>query len=70
MNDKKVALITGAAFGIGKETAIEFARNNISVVIADISEKGEETRDFITKNGGSAAYFKCDVSNIAIINLL
>src|SRR6476646_10395341 len=63
MDNKKVILITGAAFGIGKETAIEFAKNNVSVMIADISEKGEETRDTILQNGGVASYIKCDVTN-------
>ena len=62
MNDHKVALVTGAASGIGKATALEFSKNRIAVVIADISEKGEETRDLILKNGGSASYFKCDVT--------
>ncbi len=62
MISQKVALITGAASGIGRATAIEFSKNDIAVVIADISEKGEETRDFILKSGGAASYFKCDVT--------
>lgn len=62
MGNRKVVLITGAASGIGKATAIEFAKNEVAVVIADISEQGEETRDIIIKNRGIASYFKCDVT--------
>ncbi|WP_419421291.1 SDR family NAD(P)-dependent oxidoreductase (plasmid) [Legionella sp. D16C41] len=61
--NNQVILITGAASGIGKATAIEFASQNITVVIADISEKGEETRDLIIRSGGTAMYFKADVSS-------
>lgn len=60
--DTKVALVTGGAAGIGASTAVEFAKHNIAVVIADISEKGEQIRDKITALGGSATFIKCDVA--------
>ena len=37
---EKVAFVTGAASGIGRATAIAFALEGASVVVADISEKG------------------------------
>jgi NAD(P)-dependent dehydrogenase (short-subunit alcohol dehydrogenase family) len=55
----KVALITGAATGIGRATALLFAKEGAQVVIADINEKdGEETTQTIKKNGGDA-FFTC-----------
>lgn len=59
--NNKVALVTGGASGIGASTAIEFAKQNVAVVIADVLEKGEETRDQIVELGGNAIFVKCNV---------
>ena len=45
--ENKVAFVTGAANGIGRATALAFARNGASVVVADVSEKGRETASLI-----------------------
>ena len=59
----KVAFVTGAASGIGRATAIAFALEGASVVVADISEKGShETTNMIKEAGGQALSVKCDVS--------
>ncbi len=61
--DKKVALITGAASGIGRAAAIRFAGEGASVVIADLNREGGEAavRD-CRENGGHAAFQLTDVS--------
>lgn len=59
----KVAIITGAADGIGKETAILFAKHGAKVVVTDINEeKVHLTSQIINENGGYAIAIKLDVS--------
>lgn len=59
----KVALITGAASGIGRETALLFAREGASVAACDLNpEQGEETVQLIKEQGGKAVFIKADVS--------
>lgn len=62
----KVALVTGAASGIGRESAIAFARAGAKVVCADWTvDAGEETVKMIKDKGGEAAFVKTDVSKAA-----
>jgi NAD(P)-dependent dehydrogenase (short-subunit alcohol dehydrogenase family) len=59
----KVAFVTGAANGIGRATALAFARKGAHVVVADISEQGnQETARMIEDLGGRAIAVKCDVT--------
>lgn len=57
------ALITGAASGIGRASAVLFAREGAKVAVADIDETGgRQTVDLIAKEGGSAIFVKADVT--------
>jgi len=59
----KVAIVTGAAMGMGKETAKLFAEANAKVVIADFNEeKGREVVEEIKTAGGEASFVKVDIS--------
>jgi 3-oxoacyl-[acyl-carrier protein] reductase len=59
----KVAIITGAASGIGRACAIVFAKEGAKVVAADINDAGgTETVATIKSNSGEAAYVHTDVS--------
>lgn len=59
----KTAVITGGAAGIGRTTALMFAREGARVVIIDIQEAaGRETVGMIAKAGGSAHFLLADVS--------
>ena len=59
----KVAFVTGAGSGIGRATALAFARAGASVTVADISEEGSlETVQLIEEQGGRAFAVKCDVT--------
>jgi NAD(P)-dependent dehydrogenase (short-subunit alcohol dehydrogenase family) len=59
----KVVLITGAGNGIGRATALAFAQQGASIVVADMSRSaGEETTALITQAGGIASFILCDVT--------
>jgi len=62
----KVAIVTGAASGIGEATAILFAQEGAKVVVADINEeKGREVVQRMRDGGGEGIFVKTDVSNEA-----
>ncbi len=61
--DGKVAVITGAASGIGRATAILFAREGAKLVLADMEEEGlKETLKLVGKEGGEAIIKKTSVA--------
>jgi NAD(P)-dependent dehydrogenase (short-subunit alcohol dehydrogenase family) len=60
----KVALVTGGSFGIGRATAIAFAKRGAKVIVADLLEDKDETTLHEIKNaGGEGIFIKCDVSS-------
>ncbi len=59
----KVALVTGGSGGIGRATALVFARSGAQVLVSDVNEDGgRETVAMIEAAGGTAAFQRCDVS--------
>ena len=60
----KIALVTGGASGIGRATALTFAREGAKLVIADMNEDGgQQTVHMIQENGGEAIFVRVDVSH-------
>ena len=67
----KVALVTGGGSGIGRASAVTFAKEGAKVVVADVDvEAGKETVQMITKNGGDAIFVRADVSKEAEVETL
>src|SRR5439155_22611625 len=61
--DGEVAFVTGATSGIGRATALAFAGEGASVVVADVVADGnEETARLIEQAGGQALAVPCDVT--------
>lgn len=60
----KVALVTGASGGIGRASALAFARAGAQVLVSDVQDdKGAETVALIEAAGGKAAYQRCNVAD-------
>jgi len=63
----KVVIVTGASTGIGRATAIAFAREGARVVIGDFDDAAADTASAIIDAGGSAMFVKTDVSQDASV---
>jgi len=63
MIDKQVAIVTGAANGIGEATAKLFAENGYAVAMIDIVDRGEQVAREIESAGGTGFFARGDVSN-------
>ena len=62
----KRALITGAASGIGRATALLFAREGAAVAVVDVDEMGgQAVVQTILDEGGQAIFVRCDVTRAA-----
>jgi len=63
----KVALVTGAGRGIGREIAITLAKEGAFVVVNynGSEEKAQETVEEIRKSGGDAVSYRCNVADFA-----
>ncbi|UFH57112.1 SDR family NAD(P)-dependent oxidoreductase [Spirosoma sp. KNUC1025] len=60
----KTALVTGAASGIGKATALLYARHGAKVMLSDVNETaGQTVVEEISSQGGIAQFFKADVGD-------
>lgn len=67
----KVAIVTGGSSGIGQTTAIEFAKEGATVIIANRSEiEGQQTVKLIQEIGGTATFIKTDVTKDADVKNL
>jgi NAD(P)-dependent dehydrogenase (short-subunit alcohol dehydrogenase family) len=66
----KIALITGAASGIGRVAASVFVRHGAKVVLADIQDAGEAAADEIRRSGGDAHFVRTDVTSKSAVEAL
>src|SRR5919201_5818705 len=67
----KVALVTGGASGIGRATALTFAREAAKLVIADMNtDGGQQTVHMITENGGEGTFVQVDVTSTSAVEAM
>ena len=62
----KVAIVTGAAQGLGEASARRFAQSSARVALIDVkADKGERVAAEIRESGGEAQFFMCDLTKMA-----
>ena len=67
----KTAIITGAGNGIGRQTALTFAKEGAKVVVADInSQTAKTTVEDILREDGTATFIKVNVADIEQVNAM
>lgn len=69
--ENRIALVTGAASGIGRASCQLFAREGAKVVVADVQEElANETVQLVKDAGGEAVFVKCDVSKASDVEAM
>jgi NAD(P)-dependent dehydrogenase (short-subunit alcohol dehydrogenase family) len=67
----KVALVTGSASGIGRTTALAFAREGAKLIVADVDvDGGQQTTHMIKEHGGEATFVQADVSQATAVEAM
>lgn len=72
MQEKKVALVTGAGRGIGRAIALALAKEGAEVILncCGSKERAEEVKKEIEEQGGSAKVYPCDVSDFSACEIM
>ncbi len=65
----RIALVTGAATGIGRSIALALAQNGARIAVNDVND-GKCTCEEIREAGGEARFYQCDVSSVGAVNAM